>query len=73
MYPGPNVPRHGKSLYISLKLSPRIPRLNTINTVLGYTYVKRGTRVPSLSLDLGIKRRLERLVLLLHALVVKNR
>ena len=33
MYPDPNVPRHGKSLFLWVstgKLSPRIPRLNTI-------------------------------------------
>ncbi len=57
MYPGPpNVPRHGKSLSISpisigylwVVSSPRIPRLNTINTM--------GTLLgvhPSWSLDIG--------------------
>ena len=46
MYPGPNVPRHGKSLYKPYsswvfmgKLSPRIPREN--NKYHGYTV--RGT------------------------------
>ena len=55
MYPDPNVPRHRKSQNISPyitwvfmgKLSPRIPRLNTINT-MGPTLL--GVH-PSLSLD----------------------
>ena len=36
MYPDPNVPRHGKSLYkpyLWVFSSPRIPSENTINTV----------------------------------------
>ena len=46
MCPGPNVPRSGKSLHkpdntwvFMGKLSPRIPRLNTINTMVVHCYL----------------------------------